>query len=151
MRFRYDLDYWITRILFFLFEYRREKRKQRVLDILEYCAKDSDYIFIKNQRRAYFEPRKQEEEGVEFFRHDGDVTYVSASLSHVSSPWDTDPLSTHPRVASLIYQWKQLEDAISTAVTIPEFVAEESLATKRELEMHIDTLIAHLHDLESHS
>lgn len=125
-----------------LLELRRKRRSKQIAEIAGTAISSSDYRF-KQRYLAQAPKVNTNHSDPVFFRHSCDVTYVPEALFHVQSPWDSNPVSTHPEISPLIYEWKQLEDASSTAVGLPEDVSKIALETKVELAMHIETLIKH--------
>lgn len=130
----FSIDYYLTRILYFILERRRKRRAIKVRSVLKNKTYSTEYHFIRRKIRALVtEPG--------FHRIADDVTFVPEALFHIPTPWDEEPLSTDPKVAALVYEWKQIHNATYVADPMSNDTYEQMLEVKRELELHIDACL----------
>ncbi len=137
------LDFYISKAIHYLLELRRKRRSKLINAIATDALNSADDRY----QQKYIPQRQPVKRSIQkdpvFFRFSTDVTYVPEALTHIQSPWDADPMSTHSKIAPLIYEWKRLEDVTTLPTKLPTEVSQIALDTQVEIAMHIETLISH--------
>lgn len=142
---RFTFDYVLTKIFYLILDYRSTKRSVEIKSFLKGKTSKTNYRFIdKRQSNIKLKRPGTQDVGVTFYRYSDDVTYVPEALFHIRSPWDDNPFSGQPKIAALIYEWKQIQDVTYSSNPIEEDASEQMLKVKRELELHIESLLKSL-------